>query len=79
MITEKAEPDDVRVVVRDSGPGLAPEVGERLFQAFYTTKSGWLGDGTVDLSVDHRSTWWAIVGKRERTRGAVFQFTLPPE
>ena len=34
---EKAEPDGVLVAVRDSGPGLGPEVFERLFEAFYTS------------------------------------------
>jgi signal transduction histidine kinase len=31
--------------VRDSGPGLAPETFEHVFDAFYTTKPGGLGMG----------------------------------
>jgi signal transduction histidine kinase len=31
--------------VRDSGPGLSPEVQENLFKAFYTTKPNGLGFG----------------------------------
>src|SRR5271163_1944991 len=45
LSTEKTEPDAVQVAVRDSGPGLAPVALERLFDAFYTTKSSGLGLG----------------------------------
>lgn len=35
----------VRVLVRDSGPGPAPGVGERLFESFFTTREAGLGLG----------------------------------
>jgi signal transduction histidine kinase len=50
VITEKAQPDGVLVAVRDSGPGLAPETLERLFDPFYTTKANGMGMG---LSISH--------------------------
>jgi C4-dicarboxylate-specific signal transduction histidine kinase len=43
--TAKTDSEGVLVAVRDSGPGLAPEGLERLFEAFYTTKPGGLGMG----------------------------------
>jgi C4-dicarboxylate-specific signal transduction histidine kinase len=77
--TGGAEPSGVLVAVRDSGPGLAPATLERLFDAFYTTKAGGMGMG---LSIC-RSTIEAHGGRLWATandpRGAVFQFTLPPE
>jgi signal transduction histidine kinase len=77
VITEKAQPDGVLVAVRDSGPGLAPETLERLFDPFYTTKANGMGMG---LSISH-SIIEAHGGRLWATpnlpRGAVFQLTLP--
>jgi C4-dicarboxylate-specific signal transduction histidine kinase len=75
--TAKTDSEGVLVAVRDSGPGLAPEGLERLFEAFYTTKPGGLGMG---LSIC-RSIIEAHGGKMSATtnapQGAVFQFTIP--
>src|SRR5262249_23180459 len=55
----------VLVAVRDSGPGIDPSHLERVFDAFYTTKSSGVGMG---LSiVDHRRPWGPAVGRGERT------------
>jgi len=65
------------VVVRDSGPGLAPATIERIFDAFYTTKAVGLGMGlSICRSIieAHGGRLWA--GANE-PRGAAFQFTLP--
>jgi C4-dicarboxylate-specific signal transduction histidine kinase len=75
--TAKAESGDVLVAVRDSGPGLAPAALERLFDAFYTTKSTGLGLGlSICRSIieAHGGRLWAGANV---PRGAVFQFTLP--
>jgi len=77
LITEKAEPDGVLVAVRDSGPGLAPEALERLFDAFYTTKPDGMGMGlSICRSIieAHGGRLWASANP---AGGAVFQFTLP--
>ena len=69
--SEEAEPDGVLVTVRDSGPGLAPEILERLFDAFYTTKADGMGMG---LSICQS----IIEGHASANEpcGAVFQFML---
>jgi signal transduction histidine kinase len=36
--TVSIDPEGVRVVVRDTGPGLRPQSLPRLFEPFYTTK-----------------------------------------
>ncbi|HEX3996678.1 MAG TPA: ATP-binding protein, partial [Acetobacteraceae bacterium] len=64
----------VLVVVRDSGPGLAPGTHERLFEAFYTTKSTGLGMGlSICRSIieAHGGRLWA---EPNEPRGTVFQF-----
>ena len=66
----------VVVSVRDSGPGLMPESMERLFEFFYTTKSGGLGMGlSICRSIieAHGGRLWA---SGNEPRGAVFQFML---
>jgi PAS domain S-box-containing protein len=77
--TAKAESGDVLVVVRDSGPGLAPAARERIFDTFYTTKTTGLGMGlSICRSIveAHRGRLWASANE---PRGATFQFTLPPQ
>jgi PAS domain S-box-containing protein len=65
------------VTVRDSGPGIDPKHIERVFEAFYTTKSSGTGMGlSICRSIigAHGGRLWA---EANEPRGAVFQFTLP--
>jgi C4-dicarboxylate-specific signal transduction histidine kinase len=75
--TEKAKSGDVLVVVRDSGPGLAPAARERIFEPFYTTKTTGLGMGlSICRSIieAHGGRLWASANE---PRGAMLQFNLP--
>ena len=78
--TAMNEPGAVQVTVCDSGPGIAPENIEHLFEPFYTTKASGMGMG---LSIC-RSIIEAHGGRLEASanvpRGAIFQFTVsvPP-
>jgi C4-dicarboxylate-specific signal transduction histidine kinase len=69
--------DEIRVSVRDSGPGLDPKDLERVFDMFYTTKSHGMGMGlAISRSIieAHGGRLWATAGEGG---GEVFQFTLP--
>jgi signal transduction histidine kinase/ligand-binding sensor domain-containing protein len=44
-VTTRATEDRVEVVVSDNGPGLQPEVADRLFEPFVTTKPNGMGMG----------------------------------
>jgi PAS domain S-box-containing protein len=75
--TEQGEANGVLVAVRDSGPGIDPEVIERVFDAFYTTKSGGMGMGLSicrSIIAAHGGRLWADANE---PKGAAFQFTLP--
>jgi signal transduction histidine kinase len=67
----------VLVAVKDSGPGPDPKSLDRLFEAFYTTKTHGLGLGLAisrRIIEAHGGRLWATANT---PRGAVFQFTLP--
>jgi signal transduction histidine kinase len=77
--TGQAAPGGVLVVVRDSGPGLAPATLEHLFEAFYTTKPTGLGMGlSICRSIieAHGGRLWAEANK---PRGTIFQFLTPTQ
>ncbi|MGZ5081648.1 MAG: sensor histidine kinase, partial [Usitatibacter sp.] len=69
--------DEVRVSVRDTGPGLAPGQRERIFDMFYTTKPRGLGLGlAISRSIieNHGGRLWA---SPDEGPGGTFQFALP--
>jgi PAS domain S-box-containing protein len=75
--TQQTEANGVLVAVRDSGPGIDPEHVERVFEAFYTTKSSGVGMGlSICRSIINAHGGWLWADANE-PRGAVFQFTLP--
>jgi PAS domain S-box-containing protein len=72
-------PQQIQVSVKDTGVGISSEAGNRVFEAFFTTKSGGLGMG---LSIcraiieAHGGRLWA---EPNVPRGAAFHFTLPSQ
>jgi signal transduction histidine kinase len=75
--TERDESDRVRVAVQDAGVGFDPQTVDRLFEAFYTTKSGGMGIGlSVSRSIveSHRGRLWA---EPNDGPGATFSFSIP--
>ncbi|HEX2543659.1 MAG TPA: PAS domain S-box protein [Ramlibacter sp.] len=70
-------PGMVRLAVSDAGPGLSPQVLEKLFDPFFTTKAGGMGIG---LSVSrfiierHLGRLWAECNE---DGGASFSFCIP--
>lgn len=76
-ISSKIRDRMVEISVADNGSGLAPEVRERLFQAFSTTKRSGMGVGLSICRViieAHGGKLWA---EDNVGGGTVFRFTLP--
>jgi len=75
--SEIQEPHGVLVSVEDSGFGIDPKNVDRIFETFFTTKSGGMGMGLAicrSIIEAHHGRLWASAGTQD---GSVFQFTLP--
>ncbi len=75
--TERDEGDRVRLTVQDAGVGFEPQGVDKLFEAFYTTKSGGMGIGlSVSRSIieSHHGRLWAAPNDGP---GATFSFSIP--
>jgi len=75
--TDRDEEDRVRLSVRDTGVGFEPQGVDRLFDAFYTTKSSGMGIGlSVSRSIieSHKGRLWATPNDGP---GATFSFSIP--
>ncbi|MBP5997490.1 MAG: PAS domain S-box protein [Azonexus sp.] len=74
---------EVVVSIADNGCGIAPEVREKLFTAFFTTKPEGMGVGlSICRSIIefHRGRLWAEDNAHSPTgSGTIFKFTLPLE
>src|SRR5260221_5363413 len=77
--TERENGDRVRVMVRDSGIGVDRQTMDRLFDAFYTTKSGGMGiafSASPSIVERHQGRLWA---EPNDGPGATFSFSIPLE
>jgi C4-dicarboxylate-specific signal transduction histidine kinase len=75
--TEREERDRVRLSVKDAGVGFEPQAADKLFDAFYTTKSEGMGIGlSISHSIieAHEGRLWATVNDGP---GATFHFSIP--
>jgi PAS domain S-box-containing protein len=75
--TERDNGDGVRVTVRDSGEGVDPQHIGKLFDPFYTTKSGGMGIGlSVSRSIIEKHHG-RIRMEPSDGEGATFWFSIP--
>ena len=79
LLTISGDDAEIKVVVTDNGPGIAPENMERIFEPFYTTKPP--GEGTgLGLSVSRgivEKLGGRIEVESKLGAGAVFKVFLP--
>jgi PAS domain S-box-containing protein len=76
LIRSASKPDGVLVQVQDSGPGIAPEQGDRIFGPFFTTKAEGTGMG-LSISRSIIESHGGQLSLVPTSQGALFQFALP--
>ncbi len=77
LATSVADGDMVEVTVGDTGEGLNEETREKVFDAFFTTKTDGLGMGLAisrTIVLAHEGEIWTSPNTPE---GTVFRFTVP--
>ena len=75
--TKRDEGDRALLIVKDAGFGFDPQSMDKLFQAFYTTKTDGMGIGlSVSRSIieQHDGRLWATLNDGP---GATFSFSIP--
>jgi PAS domain S-box-containing protein len=75
--TARDEQDRIHLSVKDAGVGLTPEATDKIFDAFYTTKSDGMGIGlSISRSIieAHQGRLWATPNEGP---GATFSFAIP--
>lgn len=63
--------------VLDRGPGLAPEIADRLFEPFFTTRSDGLGLGLNICRSIVESMGGELLARNREGGGAIFEIRLP--
>jgi two-component system OmpR family sensor kinase len=81
-ITVAAQPGDgdgVKIAISDRGPGVPPDVGDRIFELYFTTKSGGTGLGlAIARRIVERHGGTLTLRRDGRPgAGATFLVTLP--
>jgi PAS domain S-box-containing protein len=77
VVTERHENDCVRLSVTDSGTGFGHQSAEKIFEAFYTTKTDGMGIGLfISRSIieNHGGSLWAAPNEGP---GVTFSFSIP--
>ncbi|MFY9910763.1 MAG: PAS domain S-box protein [Candidatus Sulfotelmatobacter sp.] len=75
--TQRDQGNQVRLSIRDSGVGFAPQDAGKIFEAFYTTKADGMGIGlSVSRSIieAHQGRLWATPNDGP---GSTFSFAIP--
>lgn len=77
LIASGLDDELVEVSVADTGPGIAPEIADQLFQPFITTKRYGMGVGlSISRSIVESHGGQLVVSPNEGG-GTVFRFTMP--
>ena len=76
-IATRAAGEVADLVVRDTGPGISPELQQRIFEPFFSTKSQGLGMGLVIVRSILERHKGRVRAENNPGGGAVFRVSLP--
>jgi two-component system NtrC family sensor kinase len=77
VASRRHEPNGVLITVQDTGPGIDPDGKDRIFNAFFSTKSSGMGMGLFicrSIVEAHGGRLWATPAQ---PRGTIFHLVLP--
>lgn len=78
VMSTHARRDSVRLVVSDNGPGIGPNMADKLFRAFETSKSDGMGLGlAISRMIAQNHGGDLALETREGSHGATFELRLP--
>jgi two-component system sensor kinase FixL len=75
--TARAPDGDVLIEVRDNGPGISPDIAQRLFDPFCTTKTAGTGLGLASSRTIARTFGGTLEHRPNLPSGACFVLRLP--
>lgn len=78
-IATRAVDGSIEIGVADTGPGIAPELAERLFQPFVTTKKAGMGLGLSICREIVEAHHGCLTATKRPSGGMMFQVILPQE
>jgi two-component system, LuxR family, sensor kinase FixL len=79
IVADQVGKTRVAVQVLDTGPGIAPEIADRLFRPFVTTKAEGIGIGLSICRTIIESHGGELVAEANPDGGTIFKFTLPAQ
>jgi signal transduction histidine kinase len=79
LATDRRDGNAIAVTVEDSGPGIAPEKIDGIFDAFVTTKAHGMGLGLAICRVIAERHGGQLSASSDGRSGALFQLVLPTE
>ena len=73
----RKEDDDVVTEIRDQGPGLPPEVQDKIFELYFTTKKGGSGIGLAQTYQVMQWHYGTVEFESAAGRGTTFRLRMP--
>jgi signal transduction histidine kinase len=70
-------PKSVKIIISDEGIGMLPDVRDKIFQPFFTTKEHGTGIGLLVVESNVKSHGGTIELESELGKGTTFTITFP--